>query len=368
MNQCLIQYLLYNGAVFLTSWWFYIPGETLTEVVQGTRQFHGMELWPTSPLGTECFFRTPNATVTGAKVLIPSLPKTGTTSMQLALQELGLRSYKLEDYSFYMAPVFRNLVGAKSYPGMPSVYAGLHGCKVDAVFTDSMDLVMPFDELYKRSPGAKVILCQRAFEAVRKSLPRFSKDLALRNYAANAIMGGWRVLPWLPLLRAAGFGLDAARAEGGPEIVGSKSALAQLWWLAQTTGHVHDMLGFATFPFLGKVMDSKTAFEEHEELVKRLVPPEDLLMFDVRKHGWKEVAEFLQIDTNVNRAFPNARIVAEGGGDVVASGDMVPVRDMWLALSGFIHLANFLLLRLVWRFVGRVCFSGRTERDKDKTQ
>lgn len=372
LSQCVVYLVISVGA----SVWIFLPQDAnnLDELVgpnSSTVYWRGFGQWPLPMKGTECFLKAPNATTTGARILVPAPPKTGSTSMQFALQALGYRTYKMEDYVFFMGPVFRALATGKtgtiSGGELPSLVASLRGCGVEAIFTDALDIIVPFPELYRATPGAKVILTERAFEVTHKSIFGFAKFLNGKNKLGNVMYGGYRALPWHPLLWSLGLGLEDLLAEGGPEIVRKvpkpSGPWVQFWYFTYTANVVWDIMIDAVWPFLVDVMDKRETFDQHFNLVKEMVPPEDLLLFDVKKHGWKELADFLGTEVPQG-AFPSARNLAESG-DVVAGTDK-RWRDLAALLGLAVHLINFVLLRLVWNTVVGL-FSPKAS-DKTKQQ
>lgn len=365
MLACVGPFAIYCVLLFITSAVYWCPVYSIADLKTKVWRSQAYEAWPTRPKN-QCFKRTPNATTTGAKLIVPALPKTGTTSMQLALQEYGYRSYKMEDYAFYMAVLFLGLARKQQDESMPSVVAGLHGCKVDAIFSDSLDTIMPFDLLYRASPGAKVIWCSRPWTAVDKSIPLFIQDLVARNIAGCLFMGGWRVLPWLTLVRALGFGMEAEKAEGGPEIVSRhpNSFWHMFWFLTQGANQLHVLFDPA-IEMMTTIQESQATVDAHFEMIKALVPPEDLLVFDVKKHGWKELADFLGKDSVPDMAFPMARNLAEAG-DVV-TGTNTRLRNLIFLFSFFIHYMNFIIIRGVWREMSAAC-ARRNSSEKAKDQ
>lgn len=372
MSVCLCQLILYLALFVLSSMWW-IPnysGTTLTDTVGPDKlMFFGGLPRPTPLTGSECFFQSPNANTTGVRVIVPALPKSGSTSLQKALMELGLRVYKAEDVFFYMLPVVSSEGFGEELMAddtkVPSLVAGLQGCKVDVIFPDGFDYLIDWKRLYKASPGAKVILTVRPWKASQQSFVRFFKFLAARNTCGCIMLGSFRMFPWHRLLHYLDFGLAELKQEGGPEIMRKSTLLVQLWYYTYVVPNYWRFFYKFVWPFAVNVVDNEEAFNAHNEDVKRTVPPEDLLVFQVGKHGWEELTDFLGVASVPQKPFPKSRSAKAFSPDTVAE-DVEDIKAGVCAMGLILHIVNFLIVRGAWNAAARACGYGGRLKTKEQ--
>lgn len=190
------------------------------------------------------------------KVIGAGFGRTGTMSLQAALQHLGLRCY-------HMTEVPTHRVHARSWHdflvrGIPMDWATLFE-NYDA--TVDFPACLFYGELMREFPDARVILSVRDHDAW------FSSWLRLRD-----MVDGFRRYSWVPPIRRF-YELERAMVDrflaGGRDPVGTVNAK-----------------------------------RGHEEEVRRVVPPARLLVFDVRD-GWEPLCEFLGAPVPENVPFPH---------------------------------------------------------------
>ena len=194
------------------------------------------------------------------RVIGAGFGRTGTTSLKAALETLGL------DPCYHMTEVFAHPRHAEAWR---SAWRG------EPVDWDA--LLSPYEatvdwpgctfyaELMERYPDAKVLLSvrdpERWYESTRTTLYELSRVTAASRTARVAF-------GFMSLLTFGGF----ARAGAGEEII----------WNGTFDGRFEDK------PHAMEVL------ERHDEEVKRRVPPERLLVYEVRE-GWGPLCDFLGV-------------------------------------------------------------------------
>jgi hypothetical protein len=189
--------------------------------------------------------------------------RTGTTSLKAALQELGFGP------SYTLSEVFRNPEHVRVWESA----SGPAGEEVDwegflAGYGVAVDwpACSFYEELMEAFPTAPVILTVR--------------DPAAWYESTRSTIYGLRWLTTGPLPVRAAFALAALFAPG---ITGAVRLADRLVWEGTFDGRFHDQ---------DYAME---VFECHNEAVGRRVPPERLLVFDVRE-GWAPLCDFLGVD------------------------------------------------------------------------
>jgi hypothetical protein len=201
------------------------------------------------------------------KVIGAGFGRTGTSSLKLALEKLGFGK------CYHMTELRAN-------PQALDLWMEVLNGRADweAIFRGYQSAVdWPACSFYKEHmaayPDAKVVLTVRNPESWYRSVNETIYPIS------NLIAPKW--LPWLP------------------------ARLRKLHRLIFTT--IWDG------PLRGEFEDQKAAidvFNEHIETVKREVPAERLLIFDVRD-GWLPLCEFLGIDAVPDEPFPRVNEAAE---------------------------------------------------------
>jgi hypothetical protein len=247
------------------------------------------------------------------RVIGAGFGRTGTTSLKAALETLGL------DPCYHMTEVFahpRHAEGWRSaWRGAPVDWDAILGPYEAAVDWPSCTF---YEELMERYPEAKVLLSvrdpERWYESTRTTIYELSRVLA-GSRTARVAFG------LVSLLAFGGF----ARSEAGDEII----------WNGTFGGRFEDKT------------HAIEVLERHNEEVKRRVPPERLLVYEV-KEGWGPLCEFLGVP-DPDEPFPHLNDAAE-----MRRGIRV-LRALSVAVPASIGLlAGALLLSLLRRSRGQV--------------
>jgi sulfotransferase family protein len=196
------------------------------------------------------------------KVIGAGFGRTGTTSLKAALEELGFGP------CYHMTEVFAHPGHAdfwsSAWHGEPVDWEGVLGGYEATVDWPACTF---YEQLMERHPEAKVLLSVRDPEPWYESTRNTIYELSM-------------LLDSSPTSRVI-FGLISLLVFGG--FAGGRSNM------------VNDLIWDGTFD--GRFADKAYAievFERHNEEVKRRVPPERLLVYDV-KEGWEPLCEFFGV-------------------------------------------------------------------------
>ncbi len=246
------------------------------------------------------------------RVIGAGFGRTGTTSLKSALETLGFAP------CYHMTEVFANPRDAEvwraAWRGEPVDWDAMLGPYEAAVDWPACTF---YAELMERYPEAKVLLSvrdpERWYESTRTTIYELSRVLA-GSRTARVAFG------LVSLLTFGGF----ARTGAGDEII----------WNGTFDGRFEDKT------------HAIEVFERHNEGVRRRVPPERLLGYEVRE-GWGPLCEFLGVP-EPDGPFPRLNDAAE-----MRRGIRI-LRALSVAVPAALGLlAGVLLLSLLWRPRGR---------------
>ncbi|HET7270239.1 MAG TPA: sulfotransferase [Rubrobacter sp.] len=243
------------------------------------------------------------------KIIGAGFGRTGTTSLKAALEKLGF------DPCYHMTEVFAHPEHAdfwiSAWREEPVDWEGVLGGYEAAVDWPACTF---YEELMRRYPDAKVLLSVRDPESWYQSTRTTIYELTMLIERAT-------ISRWI-------FGLMSLLIFGG--FTGRRSSLAK------------DIIWEGTFD--GRFEDKDYAievFERHNEEVKRRVPPERLLVYEV-KQGWSPLCEFLGVP-EPDEPFPRLNDTAQmrrGMKAVRALTVAAPVALVLLAATVFVLLAR----------------------------
>jgi Sulfotransferase domain len=238
------------------------------------------------------------------KVIGAGFGRTGTTSLKAALEELGFGP------CYHMTEVFAHPEHAdfwrSAWHNEPVDWEGVLGDYEAAVDWPACTF---YEELMRQHPEAKVILSVRDpepwYQSTRSTIYELSM-LIERSTISRLI-----------------FGVISLFIFGG--FAGGRSGMAnEIIWQGTFHGRFEDK------PYATDV------FERHNEEVKRRVPPERLLVYEV-KEGWGPLCEFLGVP-EPEEPFPRLNDTAQ------MRRGMLAIRALTLALPAALVLAVALVL------------------------
>jgi hypothetical protein len=243
------------------------------------------------------------------KVIGAGFGRTGTTSLKAALEELGFGP------CYHMTEVFAHPEHAdfwiSAWRKEPADWEGVLGGYEATVDWPACTF---YEDLMERHPEAKVLLSVRDPE-------RWYQSTSSTIYELSMLIEKSTVSRWI-------FGLMSLLIFGG--FTGRRSSLAnEIIWQGTFEGRFEDK-GYAI-----------EVFERHNEEVKRRVPPERLLVYEV-KQGWGPLCEFLGVP-EPEEPFPRLNDTAQMRRGMKAVRALAVAAPVALALS--IGAAIILLAR-----------------------
>ena len=245
------------------------------------------------------------------KVIGAGFGRTGTMSLKVALEELGFGP------CYHMTEVFEHPEHAESWE------AARRGETVDwdSLLRDYEAAVdWPactfYEELMEKYPDAKVLLSvrdpERWYESTRNTVYELSRISRISPFSRQTF---WLVGLFVPAVGKIG------RLNN------------KLIWEDTFDGRFEDR-DYA-----------KSVFERHNAEVQRKVPPEKLLVYEI-KDGWGPLCDFLGVEAP-DKPFPRLNDTAEMRGRVRV------VRAISFAVPAVLALLTGVLLRLLVRQVSR---------------
>mmetsp|Transcript_44830 Transcript_44830/g.129671 ORF Transcript_44830/g.129671 Transcript_44830/m.129671 type:complete len:361 (-) Transcript_44830:81-1163(-) len=241
-------------------------------------------------------------TTSGLKVILPSVGQTGTTSVHSALATMGYRSFHTEDIGTYLPQVNVDATLVEEFAQLFSK------CAVEAVALEP--IIDTFPAVLEASPEAKVIMTWRAYDAWFKSAisAKFLKEVPW------AFVQGLIAFPFknLHMLFVAdvlmGGALSRLMAEGRP--FSGRSDVSALHLLIMVVYGMWNYHGEGTNVAdrgVSKISGHEEAYLGHIDEIRRLAEGR-LLEFDVSRHGYAELAEFLgRASPKGAQGFPHPR-------------------------------------------------------------
>ena len=214
------------------------------------------------------------------RVIGAGFGRTGTMSLKVALEDLGFGP------CYHMTEVFEHPEHAESWEaarrGAPVDWDDFLG---DYEATVDWPACTFYEELMEKYPDAKVLLsvrdAERWYESTRNTVYELSRITRMSPFSRPTF---WLVGLFVPAVGEIG------RMNN------------RLIWEDTFDGHFEDM------------DHAKAVFERHNAEVQRKVPPEKLLVYEV-KEGWGPLSDFLGVEAP-NQPFPRLNDTAEMRGRV----------------------------------------------------
>eukprot|EP00747_Dinoflagellata_sp_TGD_P045834 gnl/TRDRNA2_/TRDRNA2_144082_c0_seq2.p1 gnl/TRDRNA2_/TRDRNA2_144082_c0~~gnl/TRDRNA2_/TRDRNA2_144082_c0_seq2.p1 ORF type:complete len:387 (+),score=50.80 gnl/TRDRNA2_/TRDRNA2_144082_c0_seq2:33-1193(+) len=341
---------LYHICVFLV---LFLLGPSLSA------PFTGNMLW--SLISTQACADTADneMAVSGLKVLLAGTSHTGTNSMVVALQQMGLRAYHHEDLGMFASWILRhdNILESWARP--------LSRCKVDAVALEPW--LDNFNIALQSSPGVKVIVTTRTYETYLEAVNRYKPPARHTTvHMANLqFSSSVRTIPWL-LLWDMVFGTFSELLRKGDPIYNADITFPAMLWNFAVAEPITFTQEYST-AFLPQMEEnfyySEEAYLAYHHEVYSQTRKEDLLIFDFRKHGWAELEKFLGIPRPAN-ATKLPRVNAKTGTQHAIIDSRPDLYAACIALFLFFHLVNYLLLCMLLRVLFWPCCGIAPRRPK----
>lgn len=231
----------------------------------------------------------PGLNSTGLEVIVVHPGHMGSSSVALALEAMGLRTYgssELFSYSTYMiedGDVDAYLVGV------------MRSCRVKAFNADDWYTLLP--TLVNVSPGVKIIQLNREWAEWSASASAARHEPLL--VVAYHLVARFLLCNWLP------YGLVWPDSDVGKSLM-TPSTTAVLF--SHCFRALDDLYRVTGSPRQFDMLANSTAFREASSYVRSLVPPSRMMEFDIKNHGWAEIAEFLLRPVPpASKPFPRAK-------------------------------------------------------------
>lgn len=301
------------------------------------------QVYPHAPLPQAC--KKVKSTVASGectvKYILPAVGQTGTTSVIDALRLMGVRAFHLEENILFLRPALKANVTAEVWR------ESLRKCNVDAVSLEpSVDL---FSLALEACPKAKVILTWRDHPSWLRSAASGGARKDVRwGTVHTAFSGSVRLLPWAELYDTL-TNHFTDYIESGEKLNHSAMPFSTLlgWYIFGSSAYsaphtrVYERGVF-------KQGFHEEAYLAHLSEVRRLTPKGQLLEFDVRKHGWKELADFTgEALPPAGTEFPHPRSKHSWTNDVLWFHAPFHQRAALVAIFSSCHWLHYLLLRWV---------------------
>ena len=146
----------------------------------------------------------------GIEVVMPSVGQTGTTTLTLAMHQLGFRTYDTEDRIWFARPTLEADVSLETWTRHMS------RCRVEALSLEPLTDTLPL--AIAASPRAKFIMTWRSYADWSRSHRNggFVKDLLWQWVMVRAVASSARMGPWLELWDLATGDFTRILREGHP--------------------------------------------------------------------------------------------------------------------------------------------------------
>lgn len=273
------------------------------------------------------------------KVVLPSVGQTATTSLSLATRYMGYKSFHIEEKYVYAHRLMWDVEDNEEFR------RAVAGCKIESIAleppTDSLPHAM------QTSPHAKVIMSWRDYPSFLGSVQGLNAMAGGKHNRWAGLVAevstSWSFCPWFFLYDDLTGHITRVYRDGdmmvAPEQVTVITYLLQR--LLGIFGSSKDNgLSRGNYKVIGE-----EAYLAHQDEIRRTVPPEQLLEFDPKRHGWAELEQFLGRPAPKDMPFPHPRSKASWTNDSMFDLRMdVGVKIFLIFL--FLHVVNFSLVHL----------------------
>lgn len=271
---------------------------------------------------------------TAIRVILPSAGQTGTTSVIMALRELGMRAWHADDFSIYAKKAMIDEFRPREWIQFAS------RCRMEAISLEPiMDL---FPLVLHTSSQAKVVMTWRSYHSWLKSM----RDNHLREnrlgYIIVPLYHFGLVSHWVEAWDAITGQIERVRREAHP-FFGRGISISALLYRAVCNGYAwpkNNLKQRGT----RKIRAQEEAYLAQMNEVRMHTPAHRLLEFDVRRHGWDEFARFLGVPAPpAGTPFPHPRSKHARTNEPVFENHPLTGGTVWFLLAAM-HAANFFLM------------------------
>lgn len=283
---------------------------------------------------------------TGLELIVASAGNSGSTTLHAVLEAMGVRTWGVEDFAFYLdLPLDRLEEVEWAGPRSPFQACGVKAIVADAMLMQVVHTVIP------HSPDAKIVLLTRDWsswiKSKRKTLARGLQSQALVRLFSVVFLCNW--LPYGPFW---------PQDEVGVSIMRQNDDL----------GFTAEMLDYCVFPFrvyerlrtpgikawgsvvkgtLRSCMGSEAGHTEFKDNVKRSAGSKPYLEAEVRNTTWEDITAFTGMAVPGTGKLPTAKV--SGFGKIIARMYAFPKKHLSFLLFSLstmvIHWVIFRALR-----------------------
>jgi len=290
----------------------------------------------------------------GVQLILPSVGQTGTTSVTDALRLMGYRTYHIEETALYARPALRDYITAEEWA------LAVSRCRLDAMSLEPQTDLFP--SAMATSPGAKVIMTWRSHKPYLKSTVAggFYRDFrwgAIMHVLSQSCRG----LPWIRLWDTlTGDFTRIIRASDPFMGRGQVDFRTFFFYKCYNEGFCYPenrVYGRGVFVH----NESEEAYLASIDEIRRLTPPGRLLEFDVQRHGWPELSQFLgrpiPAGLNAKSRIPHSRNKDSFTNDALFDNEQ-PYGYIAIAVFLLLHIANLVVWGVIWELFGRLWAKG----------
>lgn len=284
--------------------------------------------------------RASRSNSTDLEVILPSYGQTGTTSVTVALRELGFRAFHADDFAVFSRAVMFDRVD-------PGLWARtVTRCRMEAMSLEPITDLLPL--ALRMSPKAKFVMTWRPYPSWWKSTTSTRRKELRFGHVQKAIVRGNSFVPWIESWDYLVGTFRRTRQRGDP--FWGEFAISAYMYRLVCNGYnwpVTNVKDRGTF----KSKAHEEAYLGHINEIRMLVPKERLLEFDVARHGWAELEGFLGLASGkAGTPFPRPRTKNMRLNEPLLENNL-HISGWALFFFNAMHAANWFLLGVFLRLV-----------------
>jgi len=290
----------------------------------------------------------------GVQLILPSVGQTGTTSVTDALRLMGYRTYHIEETALYARPALRDYITAEEWA------LAVSRCRLDAMSLEPQTDLFP--SAMATSPGAKVIMTWRSHEPYIKSSVAGG---VRKDYRWGMIMHfvtqSCRGFPWVRLWDTVTGDVTRIIRASDPFMGRGQVDFRTFWFYkCYNEGYVYPENNvYERGVFVHN--KSEEAYIASIDEIRRLTPRERLLEFDIMRHGWPELSQFvgrpIPAGLTAKSKLPHSRSKHSFTNDSLFDNTQ-PYGCVAIAVFLLLHLVNLVVWGAIWEFFGRLWAGG----------
>jgi len=299
----------------------------------------GRKFWPPKQISfdSRCGSVSPKKNVS---VILPAVGQTGSTTLVDALRLMGMNAYHDADVMLFAPTITMDGCSPETW------HHYTNKCALDAVTLEPRSDAWWI--AYAGSPGAKIILTWRDYPSWARSTLSggYVKDVRWGRLT-NWMFQSLNVFPWFQVWDLLTGQISEIYARG--EVVSGQTSKPTVLSLLMWYGVGRELYEWGNTRNRGvyKIRAQEEAYVAQIEEIVKHVPATDLLYFDVRRHGYQELNEFLGLPSpSLGTRLPHAR-----SKDSFSNDDKLNAHPYTavgaMAISTFLHVPNIVIIWLL---------------------